>query len=217
MPQAYILLRPIHPEHFSFIFKNTHTSNQTAVCSFLPPRNGTAFFLKGKLQKENLEAWHDVWHGLGTGNETLQWEGETFCCHAWNLEPEVILVFCLLTRQCACSLWRAESGVQPVTLKLSCTFGFQQWSVWKSQLGELDACRSTEMMGKAAPQWWEVWWLTLGVARWWPHLHRVRDPIAAYPRQAPTSYLCPTPIPWRWSGMISPMSRYVSLPSSVPP
>lgn len=49
----------------------------------------------------------------------------------------------------------------------------------RSSLGEQDAHRSTEGMYRAALQQGEVWWLVMWVARWWPHLHRVRHFTAA--------------------------------------
>lgn len=194
MPQAYILLLSIHPEHFSFIFKNTHTSNQTAACSFLLEAPLRVSFWNGKLQKENFDACHDVWHGLGTGNEILQWKGETFLlsCVGPRARSNPGFLCFFDSAECTCSLWRAVSGVQLFALELSYVLWFQWWSIWKSQLRfsleKMGACRSTERVGKAALQQGEGWWLILGFACWWSHLHLWSITL----QPSPNKHLLPT-------------------------
>lgn len=103
-------------------------------------------------------------------------------------------MFCILTWQNLTWLWQCVQSLR------SCEWcaAFYPWAEWhtgisvmiymevpngwqKFSLGEQDACRSTERMGRAALQQGEVWWLVMRVARWWPHLHRVRHFTAASP------------------------------------
>lgn len=61
----------------SFLKIHTHQTRQQSVASYLLENTIFIFFWKGKLLKESWEAYCDVWHGFGTGNEILQQKGKT--------------------------------------------------------------------------------------------------------------------------------------------
>lgn len=170
----------------------------------------------GGLTWHLSRAWHRKWNLV-----VERWNFLLPCVGPGARSNPGFLHFALAG--CVRSLRGAVSAVQPFTLELSGTLGFQWWSVWKPQMDDKGFHWESRMLAAAQREREEqprsrersdgssCELLTGG------HIFIVWGTSLQPPQLAFTSCPFSSLSPSSWPGMISTVSRYVSLPSSALP